>query len=174
MRALLSSVLLRTAEEDDVHKWERSWRKRLARDAEDDATWNWRRHVERGRTLDGYLSLAAVSADRLEGLMSLSIAGSLCDPGEDLVYVEYVAVAPWNRRRRAPPEILGLGRALLRTAVRVSVEMGYSGRIGLHSKPVSEGFYRDKLRLIDLGPKMAEDGKWVYFEATPEVAKGLL
>jgi hypothetical protein len=52
--------------------------------------------------------------------------------------------------------------------------MGHSGRIGLHSKPVSEGFYRDKLKLLDLGPKMAEDGKWVYFEATPEVAKGLL
>ena len=89
--------------------------------------------------------------------------------------MEYVAVAPWNRRRRGTsPEILGLGRALVRAAARVSLEVGYSGRIGLHSKPVSEGFYRDKLGLLDLGPQMVEDGKWVYFEATPEVAKGLL
>lgn len=107
--------------------------------------------------------------------MSLAIGDSRCDVGQALVYVELVAVAPWNRRGAAAlGQLKGLGRLLVRKAVHVSLELGYAGRIGLHSKPASEAFYRDKLGLLDLGTEVAEDGEWVYFEATPEVARGLM
>lgn len=63
---------------------------------------------------------------------------------------------------------------MIQAAVRLSIELGHEGRIGLHSKPVSESFYREKLGLLDLGLDVVEDGEWVYFEATPMVARGLL
>lgn len=107
--------------------------------------------------------------------MSLSIAKSRLAPSRDLVYIEYVAVAPWNRRDlKTSPRIRGVGKVLVRSAADLSIDLGLEGRIGLHSKPASEAFYREGLGLIDLGVEVVEDGKWVYFEATPEVARRFL
>lgn len=168
-------VVIREAAIDDADSWERTWKSWLVWTAADDALWDWHREVEIGRTLDGRLCVAAAADDRLEGLMSLSIDDSRMEPGRSLVYVEYIAVAPWNRREfGAKAKIRGVGKTLLRAAVRISVDLELEGRIGLHSKPASEAFYREKLKLVDLGPEVVDDGEWVYFEATPEVAKGLL
>lgn len=107
--------------------------------------------------------------------MSLSTLPSRIEPSHEVIYVEYVAAAPWNRRElRAAPELRGVGIVLLKAAVQFSFDAGFEGRLGLHSKPEVEGFYRDRLKLRDLGPEVANDGKWVYFEATPEIAKGIL
>lgn len=140
-----------------------------------DADWDWQGEIRSGCTEAGRLCIAATSADRLEGLMSLSIASSRLEANRRLVYVAYVAAAPWNRRElREVQEIKGVGYVLVQTAVRLSLDLGFQGRIGLHSKPEVETFYRDKLGLRDLGPEIADDGEWVYFEATPEIARGIL
>jgi hypothetical protein len=37
----------------------------------------------------------------------------------------------------------GIGTLLMRTAVQVSYDEGFHGRIGLHALPQGRGFYRD-------------------------------
>ena len=172
---LADVVLLRVAQPEDAAAWEKTWKAALASSAADDADWDWIQQIDSGRTLEGRLCIAARSALALEGMMSLSIEHSRYTPGSDLVYVEYVAVAPWNRRElSASPRIRGVGKVLVRAAMTVSFDLGLEGRIGLHSKPASEAFYRDHLRLLDLGREVVEDGEWVYFEATTEVARRIL
>lgn len=43
-----------------------------------------------------------------------------------------------------------------------SVELGYGGRVGLHSLPNAEGFY-EQLQMSDYGPDLEKNGL-VYFE----------
>lgn len=168
-------VSLRVAEDSDVERWRRTWEALLVRTNADDAPWDWSGQIRRADRVEGFLCLAALSGERLEGLLSLSLRQSQIDPKSVLVYVEYLATAPWNRREIVDsPEVRGLGRVLMQSAIRISLVLGHAGRIGLHSKPAAERFYRDKLRLLDLGREIAEDGEWVYFEATSEVARRVL
>jgi hypothetical protein len=48
-------------------------------------------------------------------------------------------------------------------AIRMSLNCGYGGRIGLHSLPTAEPFYRDKLGMSDFGPD-GNYGQLCYFE----------
>ncbi|GAB2188254.1 hypothetical protein [uncultured Roseibium sp.] len=69
-----------------------------------------------------------------------------------LVYVELVATAPWNRPKLvATPTYKGPGRAMIGTAVSLSLEEEFEGRIGLHSLPGAEVFYRDAIGMTDFG-----------------------
>lgn len=173
--ALLSGVpaVVRAAEASHATLWRDTWAPELARQSGDDRSWDWSSHIQRGLLRNGFLCLAIVT-DRLEGLASLAFDRSRAGPpGTSLVYIEYLATAPWNRKAGSA-RLRGVGRVLIQTTVRISVALGHDGRIGLHSKPAAEAFHREKLGLLDLGREMAEDGEWVYFEATPEVARRLL
>ena len=80
-----------------------------------------------------------------------------------LVYVEYLASAPWNRRLlEDPPYLIGVGRALVLFARQRSVELGYGGRVGLHALPGAEAFYR-RYSMPDYGSDPDKEGL-VYFE----------
>ncbi|MBE7385742.1 MAG: hypothetical protein F6J95_030670 [Leptolyngbya sp. SIO1E4] len=80
-----------------------------------------------------------------------------------IVYVEYLASAPWNRRPiEEPPYLVGVGRALLALTRQRSVALGYGGRVGLHSLPETEAFYH-RNNMPDYGPDPDKDGL-VYFE----------
>lgn len=83
-----------------------------------------------------------------------------------LIYVEFLATAPWNRPKLVPEPIYkGAGRALVGTAVSLSLEEEYGGRIGLHSLPGAEVFYRDAIRMTDFGTESEGVHKGLrYFE----------
>ena len=84
---------------------------------------------------------------------------------ERLAYVDYVEVAPWNREFWKPHRLYGsVGTVLVRAAIQLSLDEGYSGRIGLHSLPQADKFYR-RLGLTDLGCDPAYD-QMRYFEMT--------
>ncbi|MET1416827.1 hypothetical protein ABVF61_31520 [Roseibium sp. HPY-6] len=69
-----------------------------------------------------------------------------------LIYVEFLATAPWNRPGFvAEPTYKGSGRVLIATAVSLSLEEEMGGRVGLHSLPAAEQFYRDAIGMSDLG-----------------------
>jgi len=46
---------------------------------------------------------------------------------------------------------MGVGTILIAEAVRLSLEMGLSGRIGLHSLPRAEAFYKTRCRMTEFG-----------------------
>ncbi|NTG08851.1 hypothetical protein [Rhizobium rhizogenes] len=74
-------------------------------------------------------------------------------PTSRLLYVDFLATAPWNRDKLvSDPTYSGCGRILISTAVDLSFEEENCGRIGLHSLPGAEEFYRGKVGMTDLGP----------------------
>lgn len=90
------------------------------------------------------------------------------EPGEDIVYIEYLGVAPEHQN---PPvgtkNVQGIGTLMLARASQHSDAQGLAGRIGLHSKKDSEGFYK-KRRMEPFSYDATEDGIWLYFEIGPE------
>ena len=163
------TAVLREATLNDADVWERDWRPAYA--DQPYARWPLRDAIGRARTEQGLLCLAIaahptgrVEADRLEALMVVSIEknGSRLEPWSDLIYIEYLIVAPHNR----PPlrELPGLGGVMVRTAAQLSHEVALSGRVGLHSKPEAEAFYRDKLGMISVGYELTADGSLLFFE----------
>lgn len=67
---------------------------------------------------------------------------SLVNKGHNLVYVDFVAVAPWNRPKAVGTKRYGgVGTALIRTVIKHSHEQGYDGCIALHSLPQAESYY---------------------------------
>jgi hypothetical protein len=91
--------------------------------------------------------------------------------GAQLIYVDFLATAPWNRKRMVDKPIYkGCGRVLISTAISLSIEEELEGRIGLHSLPGAESFYRDQMHFSDLG-KDENYHRLHYFELSSSKAK---
>ncbi|WP_297447188.1 hypothetical protein [Acidiferrobacter sp.] len=120
-----------------------------------DQHWNWRRKcgVAPGANRKVY---GLLNADHVEAAMMLLFGKSTrgTPAGLPIVYVDYIAVAPWNRRAIQDPErFRKLGTVMLGTAVAVSRTLGLDGRCGLHSLQTSEGFYRRiGMKDLDIDP----------------------
>ncbi len=72
--------------------------------------------------------------------------------GLPLIYVDYLAAAPWNLPELVrQPRFRRCGILLISAAIQLSRESGYNGGIGLHSLLQAEDFYRDKCGMVDLG-----------------------
>jgi hypothetical protein len=138
--------------------------------------WDWQKKF----TLLGGLLMTAtysVTANGLtQGLAMANLTASAIEPsqaGRSMVYLSYLEAAPWNQPELVgQPRLLGSGTTLLTAVVERSIKDGMSGRLGLHSLPRSEAFYR-KHGFIDLGA----DGKCHglrYFELTAERATDFL
>jgi len=100
-------------------------------------------------------------------------------PGLSVVYLELLAVAPWNRVERKPHRELICGRAMVAHVVRRSIATGFEGRVGLHSlaDPHTHAAYR-KYGMTNCGsdPEVCgDDGQpELYFEFSLEAAMRFL
>ncbi|MBD2457725.1 GNAT family N-acetyltransferase [Nostoc sp. FACHB-87] len=142
------------------------WKEQLKLHGQEDKFWDWEFKLQfvisRQPNREGY----AIEYDsETQGLMLMEakLHGSRLTPGKRLVYVDGIASAPWNREAiQRPPKYKGVGTALLSFARKRSLELGYEGRVGLHSLPGVEKFY-DRQGMIDLGEDEDYDDL-VYFE----------
>ncbi len=142
-----------------------------------DAHWQWR---DKFAVRDGQLwsRAFALEADELtQGLMFVDVSKFARLETQDrlhLVYVDFLSTAPWNRRGLAEnPKYKGVGRIMIATAVSLSIEEGFRGRVGLHALPQSESWYRDICRMTDLGADASYQNLH-YFEMTEEQANEFL
>lgn len=139
----------------------------------EDAHWNW-----------GQKALAAIDDPFLYDLFVLECGGNTqalmmtrkggidCfsrHPEHErspILYIEFLATAPWNRRVLVPnPTYKGCGITLFGAAISLSIEEEMGGRIGLHSLPGAEEFYRDSIGMTDLGNDEEERHQGLrYFE----------
>jgi hypothetical protein len=114
-----------------------------------------------------------VAQGETQGLAQLDLTRACREPsqrGKPLVYVDYLEVAPWNRPDLgAPQRLRGVGSALITAAIALSHDEGFKGRLGLHSLPQADSFYR-RIGMIDLGPDSAYQNLR-YFEMTVEQAR---
>jgi hypothetical protein len=142
-----------------------------------DRHWDWRQKAQVTDKLLEYQSFA-VEADAItQGLMitsSISFCRLPSQKAKPLIYVDFLAAAPWNRPNFTPsPKYRGVGKLLIFAAMSQSLDEGYEGRIGLHSLHESETFYQQVFHMQDLGPDTDHQGLR-YFEMTDDIARDLL
>jgi len=139
--------------------------------------WDWRAKMGAVRRLLAYPSFAIECNNETQGLMIVNTIASCRLPsqeGKPLVYIEFLETAPWNRGTlTAEQRFKRVGPVLLNIAIQVSQHEGFRGRIGLHSLPQSDSWYRDKCRMEDLGPDTKKHNLR-YFEMTIKHASAFL
>jgi hypothetical protein len=132
--------------------------------------WDWRNKaesVEAGRHM-----LLGVECDgAVQGLMAVLRLPRRARLGTgQVVYVDFVEAAPWNLRgSAAQPRFLGVGTVLIAEAVRLSLDMGLGGQVGLHSLPQAEEFYATRCKMTQVGVDPAYFDL-TYFEHTRQQA----
>ena len=140
--------------------------------------WDWSRKAPQ-------LDMLAVSAAAIEcgdewqaAMMTKTapyLARSEADRGKPVLYVDFLEVAPWNWRLveiAQEPRFKVAGTVLLRHAVQQSVQEGFHGRVGLHSLPQAEGYYRACGMEAMAGTSDPEGLRW--FEFTRQAAESFL
>jgi len=157
------------AETRHVAWWKRQWKpllKSMKREDAPDLLWNWRDRIEKARKQSDRLCLALWNEDAeiLGGLIAMEhrAGQARLAPGNDLVFVQNLAIAPtW--RPAGGRLVRGGGRTLVATAFQVADALGSDVRVGLDSKPGMEGFY-EKLDMVDCGRSSDPRGTFRYFE----------
>lgn len=186
-----SAELFDGIDEKNLLDFEREWRpifvnqlpanasavERVAAEAED-AGWDWRRLAEIGSNPLIFGMYAVECASRTQGLMLVRKGGVFSRHPDhehaDLIYIERLASAPWNRPGFSDtPLYKGVGQLLLAAAVNLSLDEELGGRIGLHSLPGAETFYRDVIGMTDLGADTKHHGLQ-YFELSDAQAAKFL
>ena len=141
------------------------WCSLLEATQESDIDWDWAYKLRLAVSDRRYEAYAIELDELVQGVMLLETQWhrSWLPERFPLVYVEYLASAPWNRYSVGDrPYLVGVGRTLLLLARQRSIELGYGGRIALHSLSQTEAFYR-RNNMIDYGADPEKEGL-VYFE----------
>ena len=149
---------------------EEKWNEVLGTFGAQDSHWEWRVKCTVAPGTNR-LIFSLLNANEVESAMLLLFGKKSWEgSARPIVYVDYVAVAPWNRREiQDPQRFRHLGTVMLGSAVARSISMGLEGRCGLHSLPQSEGFYR-RIGMTDWGIDPAYLSLR-YFEFTSESAR---
>lgn len=131
-----------------------------------DQHWDWRRKCSIAPGTNRRV-FSLLNSGEVEAAMMLLFGQKSRDSSlQPIVYVDYVAVAPWNRQPfQEPQRFRGLGTVMLGAAVELSRQLGHDGRCGLHSLPQSEGFYR-KIGMRDFGLDAAKSMRYFEFDAS--------
>lgn len=148
-----------------VNDFENLWRAQLRQYLQEDKYWDWIFKKRIALSDDNYESYAIEYEEQTQGLLFIETQRhrSQIEIGQQLVYVEALASAPWNRKAvQRPPQLRGVGTLLLNFARKRSLDLGYGGRIGLHALAGAEGFY-DSKNMMDCGSDPNQDDL-VYFE----------
>jgi hypothetical protein len=141
------------------------WQPMLAESEQPDQGWPWDYKLRQSQQEERFEAYAIEVDDFTQGLLLIETQWHRSGLPERhrLVYIQAIASAPWNRRElEDPPYLLGVGRALLIFARQRSQELGYAGRVSLHSLPESAGFYH-RANMADYGPDPDREGL-IYFE----------
>lgn len=138
-----------------------------------DAHWDWSKKYDYFSSRLGYSSCCLICDDKIQGIGFFDHSENfksqiIEDKTKGIVYVEYIATAPWNRKEIESQRYAGIGEVLITYAIEISIEEGMNGRIGLHSLPQAEKFYKEKCCMEDFG--IDADKKMKYFEMSEEQA----
>ncbi|HEY9199293.1 MAG TPA: hypothetical protein VIR60_08000 [Gammaproteobacteria bacterium] len=137
-----------------------------------DSHWDWRRKFVVNAGNLSVRSFVLEADGSVQAVMSLAM-GERCkiasQVGQHLAYVEYLSVAPWNRKPLRDPRVYkGIGTTMIQLSVAISQDEEFQGRVGLHSLSQAEPFYRG-CGMTDLDIDPNKEGLR-YFEFTPDQA----
>lgn len=162
---LQNALWRRTAEKTPTHHPEHSH-------------WDWQKKYDATKDLLIYQMLGVKCAGEMQGLILLRTGNRFCrmpsQYGKGLVEVMFLATAPWNTPSiTEEPRYSQVGTVLLASAIQISMDLEFSGRIGLHALPQAEKWYSGRCGMTDLGPD-PNYNDLKYFEMTPEQASKFL
>jgi len=148
-----------------MSQWPQSWH------------WNWQQKTAQVQGLLAFRGFSVVAQGETQGLAQVDLTKLGRIPsqrGKPIIYLDYLEVAPWNRPELGTqPRLRGVGTALVSAAVALSVDEGFKGRIGLHSLPQADAFYRTRCGMTDGEPDPSYQNLR-YFEMTAEQARAFL
>lgn len=152
------------------------WQQLLGDYGAPDSRWDWNDLAKPGIARTTHKSFSVIAGDDVEAVMVVELTHR-CEiaeqAGDHLVYIENLAIAPWNRGEiQSPRRFGGIGKMMLALAVKLSESEGWGGRVGLHSLSQSETFY-EKCKLTRLKNDASHEDLW-YFEFTPSQAREFL
>jgi hypothetical protein len=135
--------------------------------------WHWANKA--GANRGGRRILGIECEGNVQALVALCL-GKQCrlpeQSGQPLVYVDYIETAPWNMKRYvAQPRFLGCGTYLIGAAIEISLDLGWLGRLGLHSLKEEDTlrFYSRTCGMTEMPPD-PDYQHLPYFEMTGEQA----
>lgn len=136
--------------------------------------WDWRKKADDFAGSLANPSFCVMSQGMTQGMMILDTlhrARIASQHNKELIYIEYLETAPWNRKHfpSDQPRFAGVGCILMRAAIEFSRQEGFKGRVGLHSLPQANDWYANSCGMTDLGVDAAYQGLR-YFELTPDQA----
>jgi hypothetical protein len=188
---LVEATLIDGITREDVEKVEGTWRPFLEQQLRrmqaegvpknrwpQHRHWDWRQKQESTELYLAYRMFGVECSSEMQGLMLVLTAGKhariASQRGKPLVYIHCLAAAPWNLASVVDePRYTLMGSVLIAAAIHLSLEEEFQGRIGLHSLPQADTWYRDACGMTDLGPDAAVQNLR-YFEMTPKQASEFL
>lgn len=138
----------------------------------EDAHWDWLLKSYAYRT-DEYNWFYLIVEDKVEAVCLIYHPKESAFDSTNIFYIEYVAVAPWNRPNpKGGQRFKGLGSILVKHAINFAVnDLGLRPGFSLHSLPKAEKFYV-KLGMENF-PKY-QKGTLKYFEMSEDKASAML
>ncbi|MGZ3720719.1 MAG: GNAT family N-acetyltransferase [Bdellovibrionota bacterium] len=138
----------------------------------EDSHWDWTGKVLKTHGSLYHKHYAIECEGKTQGMMQLELSHrSRIEPGQHMVYIDYLSVAPWNRRIIEPkPRFRLVGTVLFNQALGTSDNEGFFGRVGLHALPNAAAWYRDVIKMQSFGQD-AEYDNLEYFEIAQENAQ---
>ncbi|MDF5737889.1 MULTISPECIES: GNAT family N-acetyltransferase [unclassified Nostoc] len=159
-------ALITPISDKHIEEIELIWKPQLSSQSALDQNFNITKYLNQPNIYEVYV---LTCENNLQGIIVLSFnrCASSLKSTEKLVYLNLVNVAPWNRifleeNRRYK----GVGSSLVVFGISRSIELGFEGRVGLHSLEEAENFYRH-LGFVDLG----YDLSYLESEANPSPVK---
>lgn len=168
--SLVEAVLHPALTPEQVTAAEAGWAPLRAATRAEHAHWDW--EYKAGLLgLPGARCMGVEQAGRMQGMALIREVGYAArlppDVGRPLIYLDYLESAPWNQRGPGRmPVYRGVGTALFQAVVRRSAELGFAGRVGLHSLTQAAGFYATVPGMVGLGPDPGYFGLG-YYELLP-------
>jgi hypothetical protein len=133
-------------------KTKEEFRQKLKENQIQDWHWSWIEKSVSMATSD-YEWFYFIAEDQVQGVCVIYHPKPSKIDSQNIFYVEYLAVAPWNRNNvLAARKNKGIGTALLKITLNYSITvLGYRPGFSLHSLPQATEYY-EKIGMINFGP----------------------
>jgi len=135
----------------DLQSWKNHWQPLLQKSHEEDRHWDWINKYAKNAHVN--FEYYVIECDgMIQGMTMIETDFHRSKKKKNLVYVDFLSIAPWNRKNFVKePKYKRTGSILIYAAVRRSEQLGYRYRIGLHSLPGAIDFYV-RIGMRDYGP----------------------
>lgn len=170
----------------DVAAWriDKSWWQgfsatKLRKEGVLDDHWVWEEEISAVRTNSFAEALSVTTRDgSVQGaIIYRNDAISYLDSNRGCSLVEFLASAPWNRKKLVEsPRYFGVGLVLIKHVLRHSHQLGFQGRVVLASLPDPDTIrWYENRGFVNTGETITDDdGTFALFELSPAAAIHLL